>query len=134
MQSRLSTRRHLRLPRASRVCTERPLLHARSTPAARVTIKMRGRRGVQNEHVAAPAQPTASEVAPEAVQASSSMGWDCPGRPASSEELVKVGLSVEHCRVAKAAKASSVWPNNVSGRSKTCCYLAGVPMRPLDVK
>ena len=29
---------------------------------------------------------------------------------------------------------SSVWPNNVSGRCKTSCYLPGVPMRPLDVK
>ena len=89
---------------------------------------------MQNEHSAAPAQPEASMLAAEAVPASSSMVGHRSGRSAWSEELVKVGLSVEHCRVAKAAKASSVWPNNVSGRSRTSCYLAGVPMRPLDVK
>ena len=89
---------------------------------------------MQNERVAAPAQPTASEVAPEAVQASSSMGWDCPGRPALSEELVKVGLSVEHCRVAKAAKASPAYRFNISGRRESFGYPTGAPRGPLDVK
>ena len=61
---------------------------------------------MQNEHSAAPAQPEASMLAAEAVPASSSMVGHRSGRSAWSEELVKVGLSVEHCRVAKAAKAS----------------------------
>ena len=55
-------------------------------------IKMRGRRGVQNECSAAPAQLWASAVAVGALPASSSMAWDRPGRTASSEELVKVWL------------------------------------------
>ena len=89
---------------------------------------------MQNEHSAAPAQPEASMLAAEAVPASSSMVGHRSGRSAWSEELVKVGLSVEHCRVAKAAKASPAYRFNISGRPPSFGYPTGVPRGPLDVK
>ena len=58
----------------------------------------------RDEASAAPAHLKASVVAVEAMPASSSMVGHCSGRSAWTAELVKVRLSVQHCKVAKPAK------------------------------